>query len=213
MAHPQRFGHPHREALVQAFAFARRRRLENETHEEAVLLGRVLIDVDDVPALLRQVAGYPSHDAGPIGAAEQKSRRLHPASIAPLGAPAQTTTVAAVIACPKSRCLAVVIDGPPGGLGCPLKSRYGGPMRFEIHRSNNGQYYFRIVASGGDPLAHSENFRTAGDAKRAAQMIADEAGRAAVVDPSGPDRSGDSALEAIASPDCNNQGTGSQHTH
>ena len=55
-------------------------------------------------------------------------------------------------------------------------------MTFELDRSNNGQYYFRIVASNSKTLAHSETYVAKSDALHAINLIKREASSAPVVD-------------------------------
>lgn len=44
-------------------------------------------------------------------------------------------------------------------------------MRFEIDKSQNNQYFFRIVASNGKILAHSETYYNLNDCENAVQLI------------------------------------------
>ncbi|MGH2892606.1 MAG: YegP family protein [Solirubrobacteraceae bacterium] len=53
----------------------------------------------------------------------------------------------------------------------------------EIRKSTNGwQYYFRIVASNGQPLANSEMYNQKVSALSAAQSVKSNAGAAPIVD-------------------------------
>jgi uncharacterized protein YegP (UPF0339 family) len=53
-------------------------------------------------------------------------------------------------------------------------------MYFEILRSSNGQYWFRIVASNGRILAHSEEYTSRQGAQNAIDTIKQNARNAAV---------------------------------
>ena len=55
-------------------------------------------------------------------------------------------------------------------------------MKIEIRHSTNGQYYWRIVASNGEPLAHSETYRHKADARSAAESVKANAAGAPVID-------------------------------
>lgn len=44
-------------------------------------------------------------------------------------------------------------------------------MKFEIDKSENNQYFFRIVASNGKKLAHSETYHNLTDCENAVQLI------------------------------------------
>lgn len=48
-------------------------------------------------------------------------------------------------------------------------------MTFQIRQSTNKQWFFRIVASNGKTLAHSENYWNRSDAVHAAQLIINNA--------------------------------------
>jgi uncharacterized protein YegP (UPF0339 family) len=47
---------------------------------------------------------------------------------------------------------------------------------FKILKSTNAQWFFRIVSSNGNILAHSETYWNKSDARSAAQTIINEAG-------------------------------------
>ncbi|MFT7835167.1 YegP family protein [Saccharothrix sp. BKS2] len=49
-------------------------------------------------------------------------------------------------------------------------------MVFKILRSTSNQWFFRIVASNGATLAHSETYVNKSDARSAAQTIINQAG-------------------------------------
>jgi uncharacterized protein YegP (UPF0339 family) len=55
-------------------------------------------------------------------------------------------------------------------------------MKFQIKNSTNGEYYFRIVASNGETLAHSETYTAKASAKNAVESIKGSAGIAQVED-------------------------------
>lgn len=55
-------------------------------------------------------------------------------------------------------------------------------MKFEIHDSANGQFYWRIVASNGRVLATSETYHNKSDAESAARSVKVSAGSAAIED-------------------------------
>ncbi|MEH3068855.1 MAG: YegP family protein [Aeromicrobium erythreum] len=55
-------------------------------------------------------------------------------------------------------------------------------MKFVIRRQIDGQYYFKIVASNGETLAHSEGYRSKQSAKNAIDLIRRYAGSAVVSD-------------------------------
>lgn len=44
-------------------------------------------------------------------------------------------------------------------------------MKFEIDKSQNDQYFFRIVSSNGKTLAHSETYHNLNDCENAVQLI------------------------------------------
>lgn len=50
-------------------------------------------------------------------------------------------------------------------------------MIFKILKSTNDQWFFRIVSSNGNTLAHSETYWNKADARSAAQTIINEAGQ------------------------------------
>lgn len=54
-------------------------------------------------------------------------------------------------------------------------------MKFEIKPSSNGQWYFRIVSSNGNVLAHSETYWNRSDCRNAASLIKYQAGAAPIV--------------------------------
>ena len=53
-------------------------------------------------------------------------------------------------------------------------------MKFEINKSQNNQYFFRIVASNGKTLAHSETYHNLTDCENAVQLIRNGASSSAV---------------------------------
>lgn len=55
-------------------------------------------------------------------------------------------------------------------------------MNIFIHKSNDDQYYFNVVAGNGKILAHSETYVQKESAKHAAQLIIDEAKDASILD-------------------------------
>ena len=55
-------------------------------------------------------------------------------------------------------------------------------MQFEIRRSSNWQFYWRIVASNGQVLAHSETYAAKASAVSAAQSVQSAAGVAPIID-------------------------------
>lgn len=55
-------------------------------------------------------------------------------------------------------------------------------MKIEIRRTNNGQFYWRIVAGNGEPLAHSETYIHKSDAVSAAQSVKTNAAGAPILD-------------------------------
>ncbi len=54
-------------------------------------------------------------------------------------------------------------------------------MKFEIHKADDSQFYFRIVARNGKILAHSETYTRKRDAVRAVARIQNESHFAPVV--------------------------------
>lgn len=54
-------------------------------------------------------------------------------------------------------------------------------MKFEIKSSSNGQWYFRIVSSNGNVLAHSETYWNRTDCQHAAGLVKYQAGTAPIV--------------------------------
>ena len=55
-------------------------------------------------------------------------------------------------------------------------------MHFEIRRSSNWQFYWRIVASNGQVLAHSETYAAKASAISAAQSVQSGVGTAPLYD-------------------------------
>jgi uncharacterized protein YegP (UPF0339 family) len=55
-------------------------------------------------------------------------------------------------------------------------------MKFEIVKSANGKFFFRIVASNGQTLAHSEQYEAKASAKSACESIQSHAAGATIVD-------------------------------
>lgn len=55
-------------------------------------------------------------------------------------------------------------------------------MKFEIHDTANGQFYWRVVASNGEVLAHSETYVHKADAESAIRRVQIGAATAKVVD-------------------------------
>ncbi|MET8762293.1 YegP family protein [Lentzea sp. NPDC004782] len=55
-------------------------------------------------------------------------------------------------------------------------------MKFPILKSTNGQWFFRIVASNSNVLAHSETYWNKADARSAAQTIINQAGSGQIVE-------------------------------
>lgn len=55
-------------------------------------------------------------------------------------------------------------------------------MKFEIHNSANGQYFWRIVASNGRVLAASETYVNKADADSAARLVKAGAAQAPIED-------------------------------
>jgi uncharacterized protein YegP (UPF0339 family) len=51
-------------------------------------------------------------------------------------------------------------------------------MKFVISKSANGQYWFKIVASNGQTLAHSEQYTSKQSAQEASDSIKRDAGGA-----------------------------------
>jgi uncharacterized protein YegP (UPF0339 family) len=81
--------------------------------------------------------------------------------------------------------------GQPGSSGCTwilaplghLRPREEvNPMTFEVRDAAGGQFYWRIVASNGEPLAHSETYRHKVDCEKAVQSVKANAWNASVVD-------------------------------
>jgi uncharacterized protein YegP (UPF0339 family) len=58
-------------------------------------------------------------------------------------------------------------------------------MQFQIHKSTNNQYFFRIVAANGQTLCHSETYTTKQNAIAAANLIKANAANAPIVDQTG----------------------------
>ncbi|WP_197021630.1 YegP family protein [Cellulomonas sp. HZM] len=57
-------------------------------------------------------------------------------------------------------------------------------MKFEIVKSDNGKYFFRIVASNGNTLAHSQQYESRSSAVAACESIQQRAASATIVDTS-----------------------------
>lgn len=55
-------------------------------------------------------------------------------------------------------------------------------MKFEILKSKNDEVYFRVVASNGKILAHSETYKNYDDCLNAVQVIVAEASGAEIYD-------------------------------
>ena len=53
-------------------------------------------------------------------------------------------------------------------------------MKFQIFKTNNGQWAFRLKASNGRTLAHSETYKQKASAMRAIQIIRFDAQRAEI---------------------------------
>lgn len=55
-------------------------------------------------------------------------------------------------------------------------------MVFQIRRATNGNYYFRVLASNGQVLCHSEGYTQKQSCLHAIGLIQSQASRARVVD-------------------------------
>src|SRR5204863_5319260 len=73
--HAQAAGHVREPALELVAVVVDPLEVELHPHEELAALGvgRVLVRLEDVRALLLQEAGYRGHDSGPVGAGEEQS--------------------------------------------------------------------------------------------------------------------------------------------
>jgi uncharacterized protein YegP (UPF0339 family) len=67
-------------------------------------------------------------------------------------------------------------------------------MWFDIHKSTNGQYWWRAVGENSETLCHSEEYVDKVSAKHAIRVIKDDAASASVYDETGEKR-GDHARE------------------
>ncbi|WP_176935811.1 YegP family protein [Actinokineospora alba] len=55
-------------------------------------------------------------------------------------------------------------------------------MTFRILKATSGQWFFRIVSSNGNVLAHSETYINKSDARTSAQTIINQAGGGKIVE-------------------------------
>ncbi|MDH4116919.1 MAG: DUF1508 domain-containing protein [Acidimicrobiia bacterium] len=55
-------------------------------------------------------------------------------------------------------------------------------MKYKVQKSASGQYWFTIVASNGQKLAHSEQYAAKASAIAAANTIKGEGGSGTIVD-------------------------------
>jgi len=56
------------------------------------------------------------------------------------------------------------------------------PVKFEIVKSDNGKWFFRIVAQNGNVLAHSQQYTEKASAKSTIESIRKNAAGADIVD-------------------------------
>ena len=55
-------------------------------------------------------------------------------------------------------------------------------MKFEIRDSNNDEFYFRVVASNGKILSHSQTYNNYDDCYHAVKLIIEQASDAEIYD-------------------------------
>lgn len=55
-------------------------------------------------------------------------------------------------------------------------------MKFEIRKSKNDEVYFRVVAANGEPIAHSETYKSYDSCLHAVRLIIADSSKAEIYD-------------------------------